>query len=779
MQVTWRLEPGTLLEETYRLDESLGLTEAGERFRATDLRDDSDVIVTCLHPQLFEGKSRGPNTLRVQRSRAYAHAKVVAVRDIVLAGPNFYVVSDAQAGTPLERWVLGRLPLTMTTVTDLVSQIIAALEAIHLIGVHGNLKPANVYVSDEGELQLAEPWFLEGCEEVITGALLPRQSQWTAPEQRAGTWQERHESDVFLVGALVGWLVAGRAVAPGVSLIEQRVEVDERLDALLLKATADEPEERFHDVRVFWAELQGLLAQSDKVVPPLEEDEPVDGDLVEMSPPPLEVVTPPTFIEEDELEQTEAIPLAEIERMGLDAGIAADASHVDAILIVDGDDEGEVLDASELEELEPIPLVTDTSFIPLGSLTEDAEVVDAIVEVGIIDREAPRELAPASEERTVQVVPGPGSARALEAARLAEMRRKGETPLPSEHTIVGSAPTPGTMPPRIRTRAVYVAPFLALLAGTVMFWVLSQALDGPTSVEVTPSSSAETAPVSESPRVASAAETKESPLPSDPRGEASTLVIEQADAVGLRPEPDGLQASSVVDVETGQGDVKGPIAVADSASGDEAQAPKTASAEVVKVEPDPSRFDDMDASKLRCPPGMAKIRSRRKVTLPDGTTKKRKVVWCTDRYEFPGKGSVPTTNVTLAAAKQTCRARGRRLCRRTEWRGACGGAKYPYRGDYDASRCNTVAPGGIPRSVIAAGSKRRCKGGFGTYDMTGNVAEWTSDGSVNGGSAYKDGASATCYRSSRRTGGSPYVGFRCCADPIATEPKTLNDGDTP
>ena len=188
-------------------------------------------------------------------------------------------------------------------------------------------------------------------------------------------------------------------------------------------------------------------------------------------------------------------------------------------------------------------------------------------------------------------------------------------------------------------------------------------------------------------------------------------------------------------------------------------------------------FEDMEASDYRCPSGMAKVRSRRKVTLPDGSTKKRKVVWCTDRYEYPGKGSIPATNVTLGAAKATCRSRGRRLCRRTEWRGACGGSKYPYRGDYDSARCNTVAPGGIPRAVVATGSKPRCRGGFGTYDMTGNVAEWTSDGTVNGGSAYKDGASGTCYRSSRRTGGSPYVGFRCCAEPIKNEPQ--NEGESP
>ena len=107
MHATWRPEPGDILDGVYRLEASLGLGEVGERFDAVDVRDDSPVRVTCLHPSLFRGAHRGPNTLRIQRARAYAHGYVVGVRDVVLSGDAFYVVTERPSGMPLERWVLG------------------------------------------------------------------------------------------------------------------------------------------------------------------------------------------------------------------------------------------------------------------------------------------------------------------------------------------------------------------------------------------------------------------------------------------------------------------------------------------------------------------------------------------------------------------------------------------------------------------------------------------------------------------------------------------------
>lgn len=173
-------------------------------------------------------------------------------------------------------------------------------------------------------------------------------------------------------------------------------------------------------------------------------------------------------------------------------------------------------------------------------------------------------------------------------------------------------------------------------------------------------------------------------------------------------------------------------------------------------------FVATDWRALDCPAGMAKIRRKIQVEVR-GERFDDWEVHCIDRYESPGAGQLPQVDIDLAGARAACAGRGKRLCTRAEWRRACG-AKYPYGGTYDPDACNTLGEDGMPKPLVPSGSKARCKGGWGTFDMVGNAAEWTSDGFVNGGSAYRHGEAATCGQASRRAGGHAYVSFRCCAD---------------
>lgn len=248
------------------------------------------------------------------------------------------------------------------------------------------------------------------------------------------------------------------------------------------------------------------------------------------------------------------------------------------------------------------------------------------------------------------------------------------------------------------------------------------------------------------------------PAPVDAAVAAADVRGVGGDDVGA-PEPDARAAvPDAGTAKSGPPDA-GPAAVRDAGAAVTAQDAVDAGA------PSAVTFVPKNPKRFRCPGGMAKVRSRRKVTLADGTKVKDWDIFCIDKYEYPGQGRPPRVNIGLSEAKSACKARGRKLCSRSEWRKGCGG-KYPYGRTYDPTRCNTVGDDGMPRPLVTAGYKRSCRSGWGTYDMVGNAAEWTSDGRVNGGSAYKDGASATCFRSSRRMGGHPYVGFRCCADAI-------------
>ena len=152
--------------------------------------------------------------------------------------------------------------------------------------------------------------------------------------------------------------------------------------------------------------------------------------------------------------------------------------------------------------------------------------------------------------------------------------------------------------------------------------------------------------------------------------------------------------------------------------------------------------------------------------------------FCIDIYEFPNeRGKMPMANVTWVRAKRACEQRGKRLCTEAEWEWACKGgsaAAFPYGNRYESGMCNLSEETGELKKPVEAGAFGRCRSAFGTVDMAGNVAEWTSsqwtrdiqDKVVKGGSADQGPFTGRCASRGNEAAGNkwPRLGFRCCAD---------------
>jgi hypothetical protein len=147
--------------------------------------------------------------------------------------------------------------------------------------------------------------------------------------------------------------------------------------------------------------------------------------------------------------------------------------------------------------------------------------------------------------------------------------------------------------------------------------------------------------------------------------------------------------------------------------------------------------------------------------------------FCIDRYEWPNKkGTRPCSNVSLYQAEDSCFLVGKRLCTTDEWSLACGGIytlKYPYSDAYESRACVTK-----DTSTQPSGSKTECRGYFKVFDMSGNLAEWTSTRSKTNsyffnvmGGFWSSGPQSSCfeprYSYYPQNKHNP-VGLRCCTD---------------
>jgi hypothetical protein len=138
-----------------------------------------------------------------------------------------------------------------------------------------------------------------------------------------------------------------------------------------------------------------------------------------------------------------------------------------------------------------------------------------------------------------------------------------------------------------------------------------------------------------------------------------------------------------------------------------------------------------------------------------------------DRFEWPNReGVVPEGAVAdLGAATQKCLSVGKRLCTGLELAIACSpeGQTYPYGNAYNQTACNTE----LPWAADPSGANEGCHAAAsGIYDLAGNLAEWSAEGKLFGGTV-KEGLDGTCARLAAPGdyADTALLGLRCCLSP--------------
>jgi len=147
-----------------------------------------------------------------------------------------------------------------------------------------------------------------------------------------------------------------------------------------------------------------------------------------------------------------------------------------------------------------------------------------------------------------------------------------------------------------------------------------------------------------------------------------------------------------------------------------------------------------------------------------------------DKFEYPNVlGEQPLVNVTWLEAQAKCAEVGKSLCTARQWEKACRGGPdrgqegfvYPYGNTYDEDKCRTEVS--WQDGAAGSGAYPECVSGYGVYDMSGNVHEWTTEKSVEeratrGGFWQSDAYQSRCSNKLffHPTYAVSNIGFRCC-----------------
>ena len=198
------------------------------------------------------------------------HSGIVSVYDFGQTSEgNPYFVMEFVDGTDLQRILRGP-GLESGQALELIGQICEALHYAHRQGVvHRDIKPANILVTQDGRAKLADFGLARPLNE-SGGTLTEKRAvmgtpDYMAPEQRTG--HADHRADIYALGVVLYEMLTGERPHGIFERPSQRVQIDLRLDEVVIKALQHEPERRYQQASEMKSDVDTIRTTPPPIAP--------------------------------------------------------------------------------------------------------------------------------------------------------------------------------------------------------------------------------------------------------------------------------------------------------------------------------------------------------------------------------------------------------------------------------------------------------------------------------------------------------------------------------
>jgi beta-lactam-binding protein with PASTA domain len=267
------IEPETIIDGRYRVLSRLGSGGMADVYLAEDQLLGRQLAVKVLHHHFAEDQEFVERFRREASSAAaLSHPNIVAIFDRGEWNGTYYIAMEYVAGRSLKTVVREQGALDPAAAIDIVTQILRAARFAHKRGViHRDLKPHNVIIDEEGRARVTDFGIAKAgaSDMTLTGSIMGT-AQYLSPEQAQGH-AVSGRSDLYAVGIILYELLTGSVPFDGetaVAIAFKQVSAEPRtpselqpgvpgaLDAVVLRALAKDPAQRFADADEFIAALQ-------------------------------------------------------------------------------------------------------------------------------------------------------------------------------------------------------------------------------------------------------------------------------------------------------------------------------------------------------------------------------------------------------------------------------------------------------------------------------------------------------------------------------------------